>query len=64
MNILIIEDDIFLSQNIKKVFKKIVITNLITLISSYESFIKELPVISSYDIILVDIQLKDLHHQN
>lgn len=64
MNILIIEDDIFLSANIKKIFKKRVITNLITLISSYEGFIKELPVIKSYDIILVDIKLKDLHHQN
>ena len=64
MNILIIEDDIFLSQNIKKVFKKRVITNLISLVSSYEGFIQELPVIDSYDIILVDIKLKDLHHQN
>jgi DNA-binding response OmpR family regulator len=59
MNILIIEDDIFLAKNIKKVFKKRVITNLITLISSYEDFIKELPIIKSYDIILVDIMLKD-----
>jgi DNA-binding response OmpR family regulator len=64
MNILIIEDDIYLSANIKKVFKKRVITNRITLLSSYECFINELPVISSYDIILVDIKLKDLHHQN
>jgi len=64
MNILIIEDDIYLAANIKKVFKKRVITNRITLISSYENFINELPIISSYDIILVDIKLKDLHHQN
>jgi hypothetical protein len=63
-NILIIEDDIFLSANIKKVFKKRVITNIITLISSYEGFINELPVIQSYDIILVDIKLIDLHHKN
>jgi hypothetical protein len=45
MNILIIEDDLFLSEKIKKVFKKKVITNKITLISSYQEFIKELPVI-------------------
>jgi len=64
MNILIIEDDIFLSQNIKKLFKKRVITNIITLVSSYEWFIQELPIIQSYDIILVDIKLKELHHQN
>lgn len=64
MNILIIEDDVFLSENIKKVFKKRVITNMITLVSSYEGFINELPIIKSYDIILVDIKLKDLHHQN
>ena len=64
MNILIIEDDIYLAANIKKVFKKRVITNRITILWSYECFIKELPIITSYDIILVDIKLKDLHHQN
>lgn len=64
MNILIIEDDIYLASNIKKLFKKRVITNLITLISSYEGFIKELPTIKTYDIIIVDIKLKDLDHQN
>lgn len=64
MNILIIEDDIFLAKNIKRVFKKRVITNIITLISSYEGFIQELPIINSYDIILVDIMLKDWLSKN
>lgn len=60
MNILIIEDDLFLSEKIKKVFKKRVITNKITLISSYLDFINELPVIWGYDIILTDIKLDTL----
>lgn len=60
MNILIIEDDLFLSNRIKKVFQKRVITNTITLISSYEEFVKELPIIHSYDIILTDIKLNTL----
>jgi hypothetical protein len=37
-----------------------VITNKITLISSYQEFIKELPVIQWYDIILTDIKLDTL----
>jgi DNA-binding response OmpR family regulator len=60
MNILIIEDDLFLSEKIKKVFRKRVITNKITLISSYENFINELPIIWWYDIILTDIKLNTL----
>lgn len=64
MNILIIEDDIYLAQKIKQVFKKKVITNIITILSTYEEFINELTIIDSYDIILTDIKLDDLNHKN
>lgn len=57
MNILIIEDDLLLAVNIKKVFEKKIITNRIKIISTYREFSRELPIINSYDIILVDIFL-------
>ena len=53
-----------MAANIKKVFKKKVITNFITLLSSYEGFVKELPILKSYDIILVDIGLNDWWNKN
>jgi len=59
MNILIIEDDEFLWTKIIKVFKKRVITNKITLLWTYEDFINHLPIVPWYDIILVDIKLKN-----
>ncbi len=57
MNILIIEDDDFLWNKIKDVFDKRVISNKITLLSTFEEFIHELAIIESYDIVLVDIKL-------
>jgi response regulator of citrate/malate metabolism len=57
VNILIIEDDLFLARNIKKIFEKKIITNRIKIISDYKQFARELSVINSYDIILVDIFL-------
>lgn len=57
MNILIIEDDLLLAGNIKKVFEKRIITNRIKIISTYREFLRELSIINSYDIILVDIFL-------
>ncbi len=57
MNILIIEDDEFLWNKIKDVFDKRVISNKITLLSTFEEFIHELAIIESYDIVLVDIKL-------
>lgn len=57
MNILIIEDDLFLARNIEKIFEKKVITNRIKIISNYIQFSRELTNINSYDIILVDIFL-------
>lgn len=58
MNILIIEDDLFLARNIEKMFDKKVITNRIKIISNYNNFVRELSIINSYDIILVDIFLR------
>ena len=40
-------------------FKKRVITNKITLLWTYEDFINHLPIVPWYDIILVDIKLKN-----
>lgn len=57
MNILIIEDDLLLSRKLKEVFHKKVILNRIKLLHSYEDFVRELPVIDSYDIIITDILL-------
>jgi DNA-binding response OmpR family regulator len=64
MNILIIEDDIFLGNKIKEVFKKRVITNKITLLSSYESFLDIHTSIHIYDIILIDINIDSQTHHN
>jgi response regulator of citrate/malate metabolism len=57
MNILIIEDDLFLADNIKNIFEKKIITNRIKIISNYVEFCRELSSIKGYDIILVDILL-------
>lgn len=59
MNILIIEDDLFLWNNIKKIFDKRITANRIKVIQTYNQFLYELSVINSYDIILVDIILWD-----
>lgn len=58
MNILVIEDDLLLANNIKKVFDKNIVTNNIKLINSYKGFIKELELIEAYDIIVIDIVLE------
>jgi len=57
LNILIIEDDSLLSQKLKEVFEKKTITNRVRTIKSYQYFLNELPILSSYDILLVDINL-------
>ena len=59
MNILIIEDEVFLAEKIKKAFSNKVISNRIKMIHSYNCFLNELSIIRSYDIILVDIMLSD-----
>lgn len=57
MNILIIEDDEFLSRKIKGIFEKRDEVNIIKLISCYDEFLKEYSLINSYNIVLVDICL-------
>lgn len=57
MNILIIEDDLIFASNIAKTFEKKIITNRVKIISNYSEFLREVSIINSYDIILVDIFL-------
>lgn len=64
MNILIIEDDWLLWNNIKKIFDKNIITNRIKVLKSFQEFSRELGLIKSYDIILVDILLWSKEEQN
>ncbi len=59
MNLLVIEDNKLISDNIKKLFKKKDILNRIRILSSYNYFLRELHLVKSYDIILVDILLWD-----
>lgn len=63
MNILIIEDDILLAEKIKKIFQSKVITNRVYVAYSFEDFTHQLPILSSFDIILTDIKLSS-HHTN
>jgi len=57
MNILIIEDDIYLASKISEVFENSILTNRVTEVHSYIWFLDELGHISSYDIVLTDIKL-------
>lgn len=61
MNILIIEDDVILTNNLKRIFEKRVIINKIIIKNSYNGFLNEINIIPSYDIIIVDIILE---HKN
>jgi len=57
MNLLIIEDDMFLSEKIKIIFNKKQTFNFITQINSFEDFLNKYYMINIYDVILVDILL-------
>lgn len=59
MNILIIEDDVFLAGKIGKVFESKVIVNRIRIVHSFIEFLDELCIIGSYDIVLTDLKLSD-----
>lgn len=59
MNILIIEDDLFLASSIKSVFQENILTNRIKIQSSYIGFLEELNHISSYDVVITDIVLSE-----
>lgn len=57
MNILIIEDDIFLAEKIWEVFKSKIIINRVQIIYSFKDFLNQLSIISWYDIVITDIKL-------
>lgn len=57
MNILIIEDDIFLAEKIGNIFQSKIITNRVQLLYSFNDFINHMNIVSSYDIVLTDIRL-------
>jgi DNA-binding response OmpR family regulator len=57
MNILIIEDDLRLSLSIRDSFKEYKFSNRIDILNSYADFLTHSVSISSYDIILIDINL-------
>lgn len=57
MNILIIEDDIFLASKIKDIFEFKVVINRISVCYSFKDFLNQITILSSYDIILTDIKL-------
>lgn len=59
MNILIIEDNVFLANRIAKIFESKVITNRVRVTHSFLEFLQELPIINSYDIVLVDLKLSE-----
>jgi two-component system phosphate regulon response regulator PhoB len=58
MNILIIEDDPFLAKRIGKVFESRIVSNRIRIVHSFLDFVREMPVVGSYDIILTDLKLQ------
>ncbi|QFR38885.1 response regulator transcription factor [Candidatus Gracilibacteria bacterium 28_42_T64] len=64
MNILIIEDDVFLAARLKQVFEKKIISNRIKIVNSYIDFIEEISILSSYDIVLTDIKLGNEKQKN
>jgi two-component system OmpR family response regulator len=65
MNILIIEDDIILAEKIAKVFRITWNFNNIKLLHTFNSFMREYHIITSYDIVLVDIILSnDFYDKN
>lgn len=57
MNVLIIEDDVYLASKIWEVFENSVLTNRVKTLHSYIDFLNELSNIDAYDIVLTDIML-------
>lgn len=59
MNILIIEDDEYLAERIRKTFESRIAANRIRIARSFLEFVREMPAIGSYDIFLTDLRLDD-----
>lgn len=57
MNILIIEDDSFFAENLKKAFQKNHIVHRVDIVHSFSQFMAIFSAIEGYDIILTDIRL-------
>ena len=57
MNLLIIEDDLFLANKMKEIFQKKNFINRVNLLLNFDDFLKEFYLLNTYDIILVDILL-------
>jgi OmpR family two-component system response regulator YxdJ len=64
MNILIIEDDIYLASQIKLTFLKCGFANRVKHISSHEGYVNESHSVKNYDIILLDINLWKRNQKN
>ncbi|MDD3302584.1 MAG: response regulator transcription factor [Candidatus Gracilibacteria bacterium] len=58
MDILIIDDDVLLTYNLKRLFEKKILLNSVTVYGSYREFLSNLHLIDSFDIVLVDILLE------
>ena len=59
MNILIIEDEVFLALRVQKIFEAKGISNRVRVVHSYVEFLTEYSIIGSYDIILTDLKLSN-----
>jgi DNA-binding response OmpR family regulator len=63
MNILIIEDEVFLARRIGMIFNAKVIANRVDVIHSYREFRQKYPSITSYDIIITDLKLNSMEQE-
>ncbi len=57
MNILIVEDNIYLASQISELFQKNIITNRVRVVHSYDQYLSEVPSLEAYDIVITDIML-------
>ncbi len=64
MNILLIEDDLYFASQIETNFKKYSFLNRIEYRKSYEEYLSNIPLIPSFDIILLDIHLGTTKNTN
>ncbi len=62
MNLLIIEDDVFLANKMEQIFKKKDFINRVKLLLNFNDFVREFYLLNTYDIILVDILLWDTNN--
>lgn len=64
MNILIVEDNMYLASQISELFQKSIITNRVQVVYSYEQYISEISNLEAYDIVITDIMLSDAPAHN